>query len=156
MVARVQKQKSLNSMTPETSLRHQSYTWVILTASSQNNNCHHIRCRKTFKDWPLNEPLIPPNSYNLQHSQQGKSSPGKPPPSPSSIKLKIKDQVESNSVTSWTPSPWKDTSHCTTLKKVGTIYPHCCWLQTCLHMNWQTNRWVSCTTCDSLTHFLKT
>jgi hypothetical protein len=45
--------ENLSSMTPET-LRHWSYTWVILIDSRQNNNRHHIRCRKKFKDWPLN------------------------------------------------------------------------------------------------------
>jgi hypothetical protein len=42
--------KSLSSITPKTSLRCWSHTGVILTASSQNNNCHHIRCRKKFED----------------------------------------------------------------------------------------------------------
>jgi hypothetical protein len=37
------------SMSPETSLRCQSYTWVILIAPSQNNNNHHIRCRYNSK-----------------------------------------------------------------------------------------------------------
>jgi hypothetical protein len=93
-------------------------TWVILTASSQNNNCHHIRCRKKFKDWPSNQPLFAPNSCNLQHSQQGGSSPGEillphgdffsffpslllSPSSWNKASIRVKLW------TSWTPSLWK-------------------------------------------------
>jgi hypothetical protein len=38
------KSDLLSSVTPETSLRCWSHTWVILIAPRQNNN-HHIRCR---------------------------------------------------------------------------------------------------------------
>jgi hypothetical protein len=34
----------LSSMIPKTTLRRLRYTWVILIASSQNNNRCHIRC----------------------------------------------------------------------------------------------------------------
>jgi hypothetical protein len=106
-------------VTPETTLRQQSYTWVILIFSSQNNNHHHIRCTWN-SDWLLNQPLIPPNSHEnpMQHSQQGVSGPGKKKPSgPFSFlffspnKQKTEQQPESNSTTSWTANPWK-TSLC--------------------------------------------
>jgi hypothetical protein len=66
--------ESLSSVTPKTSLRCWSHPRVILTASSQNNNWCHTRCRKKFKDLPSNQTLIAPNSCNLLHNQQGGSS----------------------------------------------------------------------------------
>jgi hypothetical protein len=63
----------------KTSLRSWSHTWVTVTASSQNNNHHHTRCRKKFKDWPTNQPLIAPNSFDLLHSQHLLQL---PPPAP--------------------------------------------------------------------------
>jgi hypothetical protein len=42
--------ESLNSVTLKTSLQCWSHTWVILTASNQNNSYYHTRCRKKFKE----------------------------------------------------------------------------------------------------------
>jgi hypothetical protein len=43
-------------------------------------------------------------------------------------------QSESNSVTPWTPSPWKASPCHAALRKDGAISTHChCWHQTCMH-----------------------
>jgi hypothetical protein len=72
MATRVRKQKPFHDS--KTSLRSWRHTWVTLTASSQNNNLHHTRCRKKFKDWPKNQPLIAPNSCDLLYSQQSRAT----------------------------------------------------------------------------------
>jgi hypothetical protein len=132
----------------KTSLRSWSHTWVILTASSQNNNRHHTRCRKKFKDRPTNQPLIAPNSCNQLHSQQGGSRPGEtllhhadffffPPSSRNKAPTRIKPS------TPWTSILGKDSPQHVTLKKFGDCH-YCCSCrhlhQTCLWDIWHTKQ----------------
>jgi hypothetical protein len=44
---------------------------------------------------------------------------------------KTEHQLESNSVTSWMPSPWEASLHCATLKNTGPFLP-ASWLQSCM------------------------
>jgi hypothetical protein len=110
--------------------------------------------QKKFKDWPSSQPLTKPNSCDPWHSQQGGSNARKPSTVVSlslfSLLFSLLHQPErehkpeSNSVTSWAPSPWKASSCRTTLRKVDAISPHRHQFQTCLCINWQ-NKQVSIT-----------
>jgi hypothetical protein len=46
-------------------------------------------------------------------------------------KQKIEHQSESNSMTSWTPNPWKASLHCAALREAVPFLP-AGWLQSCL------------------------
>jgi hypothetical protein len=134
---------------PETSSQFQSWPWVILIASRQNNKHHHIK----LKDWPLNQPLIAPNSHENPswHSQEGMFTQGKKPSghftlffSFSQNKQKTDHQSELNSEASRNPNLWKASLCCANspYQSVSNLLP---WIS-------RMNKWASCITCDFPTH----
>jgi hypothetical protein len=121
----------LSFVTPETTLRCWSYPWVILIASSQNNNMSTDWMHIKFKDWPLKPLSIVPSSWEnaTHHSRQGLFCPGDGKKTNLTVsfflffnKQKIEHQSESNSVTSWTASLWKASLSHIMLREVACHY----------------------------------